>query len=252
MSAHDSDRDCALVGRVVDDYLALQHKTASRLVENVREVLESWLATQEKLAQENELSGMCFNPLKLIPIKEPIHSKIIGDFLNPKGSHGQGSLFLDPFLKMLGVPNPSAGTWQIRIESGGVDILLWRESPAAKIIIENKVKDAQDQPNQIYRYWHWHMYHWKSDHWHDEATRGSFRLIYLPVDGSKKPAPHSMKRPMCWGDELNPHPCVRLECETLILPELLKSWREVLERVPNSNQRLRVFFHFYQELWTQL
>lgn len=214
-------------------------------------VLVAWLATEKKLARENATIGTGFNPLACIPIKEPVHSKIMGDFLNPKGSHGQGRLFLDCFLEMLDVPNPTAGNWRVSTESCRVDIMLWREFPAAKIIIENKVKDAQDQLNQIYRYWHQQMHLWKPDHWRDESTQRSFRLIYLPVDESKAPAPHSLERPVDWGDEINTHRSVPLRCETVPLPALLKRWREALDHVPESNQRLRVFFHLYQELWPQ-
>ena len=240
------------LGRVLGDYLELKGQTTQRLAQRTRSVLGSWLATKKKVEEENRTTGLGFNPLSGIPIKEPVHSKIIGDFLNPNGSHGQKGHFLECFMEMLDIPERGTGTWQISIETGRVDILLWRESPAAMILIENKVKDAQDQPNQLYRYWHHQMYLWKPEHCRDEETRRSFRLIYLPADGSKAPAPHSLERPADWGDEINAHRTVPLKCETFSLLEVMNRWQDkVLSVVPDTNHRLRGFFHLYRELWTQ-
>jgi hypothetical protein len=241
-----------VIGSVLENYLALKEQATQHLIQLSSGVLESWLAAKEKCAEANLSYGVDFNPLRLIPIKEPIHSKVIGDFLNPKGSHGQGPLFLQSFLEWLEVPEREEGHWQISIETGRVDILLWRDRPAAMILIENKVKGAQDQPNQLYRYWHHQMFLWKPEHWRDEKTRRSFRLIYLPADGSKAPAPHSLERPSDWGDEVNKHETVPLECDMRSLQEVMKLWQDrALKEVPASNQRLHVFFHLYKELWTQ-
>ena len=239
------------IGSVLVNYLALKEQTTQQLTQYATAVLESWLVAKKKFTADNKRLGVDFNPLTYIPIKEPIHSKIVGDFLNPNGSHGQGFLFLQCFLEMIDLPEREAGVWQISIEkSGRVDILLWRESPASMILIENKVKDAQDQPNQIFRYWHHQMYGWKPEHLRDEETRRSFRLIYLPADESKAPAPHSLERPADWGDEITKHKIVPLKCETHSFQAVMNRWQEkALEQVPDTNHRLHVFFHFYKELW---
>lgn len=251
---HDSGTALAfsVIGGVLENYVALKEQTTVQLTQFTSAVLDSWLAAKKMCVADNKRLGVDFNPLRGIPIKEPIHSKIIGDFLNPNGSHGQGSLFLQCFLETLEVPERKVGAWQISIETGRVDILLWRESPASMIIIENKVKDAQDQPNQIFRYWHHQMYYWKPEHWRDEEICRSFRLIYLPADASKAPAPHSLERPADWGDEITKHKKVPLKCETLSLRELMVLWQQkALIQVPETNHRVHVFFHLYNELWLQ-
>jgi hypothetical protein len=252
-SIHDSDTALAfsVFGGVLEKYLALKEQITQQLTSDTRTFLEAWLVAKEGCDEANKMSGVDFNPLMRIPIKEPIHSKIIGDFLNPKGSHGQGALFLQYFLEKLGVPECEKEVWQISIETSRVDIMLWRESPASMIIIENKVKDAQDQPNQIFRYWHHQMCRWKPKHWCDKETQRSFRLIYLPADGSKAPAPHSLERPVDWGDEITKHKKVPLACETLSLPAVMNLWKKALEDVPDTNNRLKVFFNLYKEPWSQ-
>ena len=240
------------LGQVLESYLALKEQAVQLLSQETGSFLDAWLSAKAKLAEKNRTTGSDFNPLASIPIKEPVHSKIIGDLLNVEGSHGQGSLFLMCFLDMLDVPNGEAGTWKVSIEKERVDIMLWRESPAAMILIENKVKDAQDQLNQLYRYWHHQMYSWKPEHCSDDEMSRSFRLIYLPADDSKTPAAHSLERPADWGNAINPHLVVPLKCETLALTGLLQRWQEnVVKGIPASNHRLRVFFQLYQELWSR-
>jgi hypothetical protein len=206
-----------VIGGVLENYLALKEQVTQQLTQLSKGILESWLAAKERCAQANLRYGVDFNPLSYIPIKEPVHSKIIGDFLNPRGSHGQGALFLQCFLEKLEVPEREKGIWQISIETGRVDILLWRDSPASMLLIENKVNDACDQPNQIFRYWYHQMYLWKPEHCRDEETSRSFRLIYLPADESKQPAPHSLERPADWGDNITKHVTVPLKCERISL-----------------------------------
>src|SRR5207248_3128712 len=107
----------------------------------------------------NRQHGTGFNALSRFKINETAHSRIIGDLLNPLGSHGQGDLFLEPFLRFLEIPDPERGTWAITVETGRVDIMLWREKPLrSAVIIEHKSNNAGDQPNQIYRYWYYQLY----------------------------------------------------------------------------------------------
>lgn len=49
------------------------------------------------------LTGENYNIFKLLGVEssELLHSKILGDFLNPKGSHRQGSVFLELFIQTL-------------------------------------------------------------------------------------------------------------------------------------------------------
>lgn len=84
-------------------------------------------------------------------ISEPIHSRILHFFLSDNPMHGQGKLFLSAFLEYIGFEKEE---WIITTEEGRVDVLLRRLNPLGAVIIENKSNWAEDQPNQLYRYWY--------------------------------------------------------------------------------------------------
>ena len=112
--------------------------------------------------------GAGFNVFRLCGVDhyETLHSKILADFLNPKGSHGQGMLFLDLFCEILGrlgfegsfsanVTVATEVTGYIKDESvGRFDILLEDSSTSSVCIIENKIF-ASEQPEQLKRYADW-------------------------------------------------------------------------------------------------
>ncbi len=77
-----------------------------------------------------------------------LHSKFIYELLNPKGTHSQGRLFLDLFLKeiLLNVPDERVDAFR---EKYNIDILLQSSSNA--IIIENKIY-TKDHSSQLSRY----------------------------------------------------------------------------------------------------
>lgn len=66
-----------------------------RLLEESRQILER---RDEMIA-----NGAGFNVFRLCSVDhyEVMHSKILAEFLNPQGSHGQGTLFLACFQKLL-------------------------------------------------------------------------------------------------------------------------------------------------------
>lgn len=226
----------------------------------IRPVLDQWNKARKRLAEESRRDGVGYNPLLELKISETSHSRILGDLLNPSGTHGQGDLFLAPFLKMLGVPEPERGDWRVSVEKiGRVDILIWRENAkgavSSAVIIENKSNGAIDQRHQIYRYWHNEIYLWDRDLWKDDARdrerKSRFHLVYLPVDGSKAPEAHSLERPSEWDATVNPFEKVPLVCPTRSLSSLMALWdKEAISKIPASNYRLRAFFYLYREIWT--
>ena len=78
-----------------------------------------------------------------------LHTKFIYELLSPKGSHHQGRLFLDLFLKELLLDSPNDRMDVFR-EKQNIDILL--QSSDNAIIIENKIH-TQDHSSQLSRYW---------------------------------------------------------------------------------------------------
>lgn len=254
----EGDRDRVLLTEVLSDYLAIQGSGPCEDFALIGEVLRDWMESTKKIEKDNREYGISFNPLTRIKICETAHSRILGDLLNPRGSHGQGALFLKIFLEKIGYPDPPAEGWHVSVETGRVDILLWRHHPEkSAIIIENKSNNAGDQLNQIYRYWHREMYLWDRDLWntkeHDliQGRNLRFYIVYLPTNGGKSPAEHSLERPVDWSESDNPHDMVPVDCTTLSLPELTALWFNKTKPpiIPTTNLRLQSFLNQYHELW---
>lgn len=122
------------------------------------------------------------------------HSRVIGELLNPKGSHGLGSLFLDRFIDRLrikhklslekdshaivSVEHPAP----INNTNGRIDLLI--ETKEAFIVIENKVY-AEDQPKQLERYLDY------IDKLNNKSKK--VKIVYLTLDGSS-PSEDSLGR----------------------------------------------------------
>lgn len=103
-------------------------------------------------------------------------SKILADFLDPKGAHGQGALFLNAFLKRFisetfstspekAEVKTEARTYAIESCMRRMDICV--TFPDAILAIENKLW-AKDQPNQVQDYLG-----------HIQFIKKQFHLIYL-------------------------------------------------------------------------
>ena len=238
-------------GDVLCDYLALKHQQTGPSLRAIGQVIVGWHSAKVEAEARSARFGNLFNPLSLIPLKETIHSRIIGELLNPRGSHGQDDLFLRCLLKRLRIPEPESGKWKLTVEADRVDLMLVRAKPRSVILIENKVNDAVDQPNQLYRYWHRQVFRrYPSLNYEEPETHQSFRVIYLSNDGRKAPEPHSIARPDDWKG-INPmHPTLPLAWEPLGLGDLLNLLKATaFEEAPETNVRLRTFVEMYSEIW---
>ena len=84
------------------------------------------------IAKSSEL-----NFFRKIPISEPQHSRILGDLLDPLGSHNQGDVFLRLFFETLGIEYDKNDWWTVTVESERFDIRIATKSRNKIIIIEN-------------------------------------------------------------------------------------------------------------------
>ena len=141
------------------------------------------------MAQEAELTARLtgeyfniFNILSLSTNEVRTHSAFIAELLNPRGSHGQGSLYLDRFLAQFGIAGQAFDSKRSKVEieyhiggidaknstGGRIDILL-TDANTNRIMIENKIY-AGDQHEQLLRY---HRYDPKA------------ALFYLTLSGNE-------------------------------------------------------------------
>jgi hypothetical protein len=109
-------------------------------------------------------TGQQFNLFNVIGSCEETHSRLLAELLNPKGSHGQGAVFLEHFIKVVksgkSVEITDYGNVKVEREvcipsvtdgdGGRIDILI-REGNDPRIIIENKIY-ADEQKYQLNRY----------------------------------------------------------------------------------------------------
>ncbi|MDD3148190.1 MAG: PD-(D/E)XK nuclease family protein [Candidatus Riflebacteria bacterium] len=139
-------------------------------------VLSSGLEVMSNMAMQVDKSlATRFNLFKLLQVERSevyTHSAILADLLDPRGTHGQGSLFLEGFLKMLfakqsfsqkelnfeqlSFGNPQ--NWLIEKEKvtafGRLDLVISSINQKIIIVIENKIF-ALEQKDQLKRYGDW-------------------------------------------------------------------------------------------------
>lgn len=138
----------------------------------VTQLLQNVTAIRGKYDEINRLTGAdynIFNVLKLKSDEVRLHSRFIGDLLNPKGKHGRGDVFLNLFLEQ--IQASLNGSWkkdfysknakvyieksigsinEDKTEGGQIDLVI-EDCNNKRIIIENKIY-ASDQYNQLLRY----------------------------------------------------------------------------------------------------
>ena len=156
--------------------------------------VESFLAGVKPIVEENERrrkekekKGDFFNIFSILKAETDevkTHSAFLAELLKPNGTHGQGALFLDNFLKMI-VSDEDLITENAKVniessigpisedyKSGGrLDILIQLPKSNYIILIENKI-DAGDQPYQLLRY-----------NKYAKETKCKYKLLYLTKDG---------------------------------------------------------------------
>jgi hypothetical protein len=126
-------------------------------------------------------TGEHYNIFKILGIghyEVKTHSPMLGDLLNPKGSHGQGDAFLRLFVERMSIAGFDAASARLELEhrigletekSGGrIDIVIF-DGAGNTIFIENKIF-AGDQDKQLRRY---------------RERNAQATLFYLTLDGGK-------------------------------------------------------------------
>lgn len=128
------------------------------------------IAINYKYKDISRLSGEDFNLFRILNLQSSevrLHSAFLGNLLNPKGTHGQGEIFLNLFVRMFAFKEVEFRSASARVEiekhigvlnenkteGGRIDLLI-TDSLTNQIIIENKIY-APDQVNQLLRYYNY-------------------------------------------------------------------------------------------------
>lgn len=131
-------------------------------IQNIKNLLDKVSAISKKYEEIAKITGENFNIFKVMNVQSDevrLHSAFITELLNPKGSHGQGDVFLELFVKQFSIKDfdsKNATTEKEKYigrktetEGGFIDIVI--SSGNRNIFIENKIY-AEDQPQQLLRY----------------------------------------------------------------------------------------------------
>jgi hypothetical protein len=159
----------------------------------IQNLLAQVSAINKKYEEIAKITGEDFNIFYILHLQSDetrLHSRFIGELLNPKGLHGQGIKFLQLFLQSLNLNDyteKGITNTEIVIEEcignipddytkgGRIDIVI-KPNQGNVIVIENKIY-AIDQPMQLWRY----NNHYPSAH-----------LLYLTLYG-KDPEKNSIE-----------------------------------------------------------
>lgn len=225
------------------------HPEITRLQQDLDEILTAWNSIVEPIRLELCAQSAEFNPLRLLPPSETGHSRLLGELLNPYGTHGQGNFFLSSFLELIGAEG-SQGRWAVTVELGRIDILLKRLDCEGVVIIENKSNGACDQKNQIYRYWYREIHsRFPRLDYGNPSSRRRFKILYLPVTNEGAPTKQSLQAPEDIGHVRTLYPEVPLTLKKLAFDTEIVEWLENIRIVLKENIRMNAFLQFYIDLW---
>lgn len=132
-------------------------------MQEIKTLLSEISKISSKYQQLSELSGNNFNVFQVINVttnEVRLHSRFLAELLNPKGTHGQGDVFLNLFVNRFKISMNTA-TAKVEVEKyigkktktegGYIDIFI-NDKKGNYITIENKIY-APDQENQLLRYY---------------------------------------------------------------------------------------------------
>jgi len=133
------------------------------MIETIQQFINQINEISCKYEEISKISGENFNVFRVIELTSEevrLHSKFLAELLDPKGSHGQGNIFLDLFIQQLEIKNINSENVKVYVEKhignktdttgGRIDILV-EDDKKNTIIIENKIY-ADDQYKQLVRY----------------------------------------------------------------------------------------------------
>lgn len=242
---------------VINSMAAFYTEQKNKRQQALAELLPAIVRNSSESREQNRLKSHDLNVFHFFNPGETTHSRLLAHFLDPRASHGQATLFLAEFLRLLKISQPdtvSASPWIVTAEIGRVDVLIKRAFPHTVVVIENKSNYALDQPNQLYRYWYQEIYRKQLER---QATaqdlaspsKSHYRIVYLSPDSWKQADKQSVSRPNTWSPDL-PATVPEGIIEHHLFGEFVTEWlKKSLTLIPPDNHRLREFTQQYIQFW---
>jgi hypothetical protein len=143
---------------------------AQGLADQLGGIRSSLEAAKQRRAELAHLFAPDFNIFNILDVteKEFVHSNLLGELLDPSGTHGCGTLFLSSFLDLCEPARNGMPPLSAEIDTWASDILVRREAAIFRgrfdllihapghlcLIIENKINAAAGD-SQLSRYRDW-------------------------------------------------------------------------------------------------
>lgn len=159
---------------------------------------EDIIVAVKEYLDSSKQSGEHFNIFEVIDAttdEVKVHSAFLAELLSPQGRHGQGSVFLELFVKQFRVQpfnakhayvtvehyiGPKEGDAMTKPTGGRIDLLI-QDNMGNHIVIENKIY-ASDEEYQLLRY----------------SNKYPDNIFYLTLDGRLPLLPSSTR----WGEQV--------------------------------------------------
>jgi len=235
-------------------------------MENIKTLLVTVNEIIKKYEEIDKKTGKNFNIFSILEKNELelAHEKFIGELLNPKGSHNQGSKFLNLFLTTLKIKHqlkkPKVILEKVIDKNRRIDIVI--EDDDLIIAIEMKV-NATDQEAQLYDYYNFIK----------NSNKKKYFLYYLTPN--ERDADESSKL------DLKPNKdyylisfkyeiyewikeCLKESCEIPILKEGINQYKlllekifnltkdkkdEIMEKIEKNIQAAHEIYSLYPDVW---
>lgn len=241
--------DIKICLKLISDWQEYRLQKQVETMRNCEVIINDFNIVSKEVKELNKKKSCDLNYFRVLGISETTHSYLLSLLLNPIGEHGQGSLFLNSFLKLLGIKEPEEGLWIVTAEVGRVDVLLKREHPKSVVVIENKSNWAIDQPNQLYRYWKNEIdSEVKAENLnYDTDLSDTFQLVYLTPNKFKRYSADSIA---CPPENPGEYPIIPIKITEWCYNKEIIEWLNIsLNKIDPENHRLREFILQYQEIW---
>jgi len=181
--------------------------------------------------------------------KETEHSMILAEILNPNGKHKFGKQFLECFFDIV-INNIGSDNipfeneiYEVTAEKGGNDILIINSDGSKIIIIENKSNWAEDQPNQLWRYWYERIYS------KNKISNTKYKILYLVPNSKKKPDNQTRTAPKHLNVDENIKELPHDKLKIVYYKDEIDSWLDKCLSIAENKPEVYFYLKQYKDFW---